>query len=188
MAYSTMTVSPARPETDPASPQHTAAQASLLRALAATGDDLTRNRDGRISQRQRDLNGAARLPRLAIVVLMGHALLITGLLGGIALLTGQAALWLVLGIVLLLTLVPFVLMKGEATLQPVLRDDVQAGRVEAICGSLVRRPGNGRVYRIIVQGEGFEVSKTVWNVVSEQRDYCVYYLPKSRRVLTMEIV
>ena len=109
-------------------------QQPLQRALKFTDDDLASNRDGRMSAAQREAWKPPKPNQLAVMVIAGHVLLITGLLGVIAIVTGKAALWVVVFIVAGLSLLPFVLMQNEGNIRPALRNDIAQGKVSCSCG------------------------------------------------------
>src|SRR5688572_27680062 len=98
---------------------------TLQTTLKFNADDLKANRDGRVSTTQFEKYKPAEVNRLAVYVIMGHVLVIGGILGAIALVTGKAAMWIVFGVVVAAALLPFVLLQNEGNIKPTLRGDVK---------------------------------------------------------------
>lgn len=164
----------------------------LQTAFQFTPEDLKINRDGQLSaaQAQRYAVQAPKVSKLALIVVAVHALLIGGILGAIALATGKTALWIVLGIVLMLGLVPFVFMQNEANINPTLRGDLAKGRVQQACGIAILKEQRGRnnsiKYQVYVDGVTLALTSKQASAFIHEERYCVYYLPLSLTLLSAE--
>jgi hypothetical protein len=161
---------------------------TLQTSLKFTADDLKANRDGRVSKRQFDKYKPPEINKMAIYVLLGHGLLIGGVLGAIAIATGETAMWIVFAIVVAAGFLPFVLLNNEGNLAPVLRGDVLAGKVEKISGIAILTEHRGRdvYYDLYIEGITFKISPSQAAAFVHGDSYCIYYLPKSQTVLTAE--
>lgn len=161
----------------------------LQRILKFDTDDLKINREGKISEAQHDKHKPAEVSKLALYVIGGHAILIGGLLGAIALITGEVAMWIVLAIVLGLGLLPFVLMTNEGDINPALRGDVQNGFVKKACGiTIITKTTNNNVstYELYVDGLTLKLTTNQASAFVSEEIYCVYYLPLSKTLLSAE--
>jgi hypothetical protein len=160
----------------------------LERSLKFTQEDLAMNREGRMSPAQRAAWKPPRPNQLAVMVIGGHVLLIGGLLGLIALITGKAALWIVVLIVVGLTLLPFVLMQNEGNIRPALRNDVAQGKVACACGIAIlqRRQGRQISYDLSVGGVTVSLTAAQAGAFRNQEQYCIYYLPHSLTLVSAE--
>jgi len=161
----------------------------LMSLVGFTSLDLAANRDGKLSQKQRARLRPPRIGGLALLVLLAHVALILALLGGIALLTGRWELLVVALLVAGLAGLPVVLANNEAFVRPLLAKDLSAGRVAAACGPLARQMQTGRAtrYYVIVEGVRVEVPRRAFGMFREGVDYCLYYLPESRTLLSVEV-
>jgi len=158
----------------------------LASALKFSEDDLERNRSGRISDAQRARFTPPPVSRIAIYVVLGHAVLLVGVLGGIAMVVNEPALWVILLIVGALAMLPFFAARSEFVRRPLVQDDVNRGRVASVCG-VVELPAEDNRYHIRVDGVEFRsVTLKVWGAFSPQRAYCIYYLPQTRIILSAE--
>ncbi|GAB5490521.1 MAG: hypothetical protein Phog2KO_07360 [Phototrophicaceae bacterium] len=162
----------------------------LQRTLKFNTDDLKLNREGQLSEAQHDKHKPPEVSKLALYVIGGHALLIGGLLGAIAIITGKLAMWIVLAIVLGLGLLPFVLMKNEGDIKPTLRGDVKNGFVKKACGITIitqtKNRDNVSSYELYVDGLTLKLTANQASAFVSEEIYCVYYLPLSKTLLSAE--
>lgn len=162
----------------------------LQRTLKFTLEDLKLNRDGQLSEAQREKHKPPEVSRLALYVIAGHALLIGGLLGAIAIITGEFAMWIVLAIVVALGLLPFLLMNNEGNINPTLRGDVQHGVVKKACGITIIKQTKDRnnisSYELYVDDLTLKLTASQASAFINEEVYCVYYLPLSRTLLSAE--
>lgn len=162
----------------------------LQRSLKFTVDDLRANREGRMSEGQNKKNKQPEVNKLALIVIAGHAVLVVGLLGSIALITGKMAMWIVVGIVLALGLLPFLLMNNEGNINPTLRGDIKKGIVKKACGIVFINVKTGRndkrSYELYVDGVTLKLNSAQAGAFIHEQDYCVYYLPLSKTLLSAE--
>ncbi|XWX03208.1 hypothetical protein VZO05_11920 [Aggregatilineales bacterium SYSU G02658] len=158
----------------------------LARALKFTAADLEQNRQGRISAAQRQPYTTPPVSRIAVYVILGHGALLLGLLGAIAVVANQPVMWLVLGIVAVMGLMPLFLTRSEFLSRPVVQDDVNRGKVAQVCG-VVSLTMEGKRYDLRVGTYEFRgVSLKVWGAFKQNIAYCVYYLPRSGVILSAE--
>lgn len=161
---------------------------TLQTILKFNADDLKANRDGHVSTKQFEKYKPAEVNRLAVFVIMGHVLVIGGILGAIALFTGKAAMWIVFGIVVAAALLPFVLLQNEGNIKPALRGDVKVGKVMKACGIVILTERKGRqiYYDLYVDGVTLQISATQAAAFVHEDSYCIYYLPRSLMLLSAE--
>jgi hypothetical protein len=161
---------------------------TLQTTLKFTADDLKSNRDGRVSKRQFEKYKPPEINKMAIYVLLGHGVLIGGILGAIAIATGETAMWIVFAIVVAAAFLPFVLLNNEGNLTPVVRGDVLAGVVEKTCGIVILTEHSGReiYYELYIDSITLKISRSQAAAFVHGDSYCIYYLPKSRTLLTAE--
>jgi hypothetical protein len=158
----------------------------LARALKFSAADLEMNRQGRVSAAQRQPRAAPQVSQIAVYVILGHAALLVGLLGAIAVIANQPALWLVLAIVGVMALMPLFLARAEFLSRPVVQDDLNRGVVAQTCGT-AHLTQEGQRYHLRVGSEEFpNVSLKVWGAFRQNERYCVYYLPRSKVILSAE--
>ncbi|MGB7339117.1 MAG: hypothetical protein WBC91_09520 [Phototrophicaceae bacterium] len=162
----------------------------LQRILNFNVDDLRANREGKISEAQHDKHKPPEVSKLALYVIFGHAIVIVGLLGAIAIISARPAMWVVVGVVLALGLLPFLIMNNEGNLNPTLRGDVQKGRVEKVCGIAFITQNKDRnnisSYELYIDGMTFKVTSSQASAFIHEQDYCIYYLPLSKTLLSAE--
>lgn len=162
----------------------------LERSLKFTPEDLAMNREGRMSPAQRAAWKPPRPNQLAVMVIGGHVILIGGLLGLIAIVTGESALWLVVLIVVGLTLLPFVLMQNEGNIRPALRNDIAQGKVASACGIAIlqRKQGRQVSYDLSIGGVTVSLTPAQATAFRDREQYCIYYLPHSLMLVSAEEV
>jgi hypothetical protein len=158
----------------------------LATALKFTEDDLLANQRGRISDTQRQAYLPPAVSRIAIYVVLGHAVLLLGIFGTIAVIVNKPAMWGVLLIVSGLALLPFFVSRGEFLRRPVVQDDVARGKVASVCG-MVELPYENNRYGLRIENTTFNnLTLKVWGAFSPQKTYCIYYLPQSQIILSAE--
>lgn len=162
---------------------------TLQQALKFTTNDLKANRDGRISDAQAKKYELPKVSNLAMMVIMGHALVIGSILAAIAIATAKPAMWIVLGIVMAMGILPFVLVHNEGNINPTLRGDVKSGKVKKVCGMVILDPlKNAKKNRVelYIDGMTFSLSNAKGTAFINEEAYCIYYFPLSRTILTAE--
>lgn len=158
----------------------------LANALKFTEADLKANRQGRISEAQRQPYATPQVNRIAIYVVLGHAALLIGVFGALAIIVNKPALWGILLLVGGLALLPFMAARNEFLRRPVVQDDINRGRVESVCG-VVELSSEKNRYHIVVAGRRFaNVTLRLWGAFSADQPYCIYYLPQSAIILSAE--
>lgn len=150
--------------------------------------DLQANQDGRISNAQRERYMPPRFQGLVMIVILGHAALLAGLLGLIALISQQPLMLLVLAVVLGMALLPFTLARADNLQRPVVLQDIHAGRVTSVCGPVLLDSQDKTSYTLLVSGEPFTLSRDAYFALRPGFEYCFYYLPNSRTILSVAIV
>lgn len=160
----------------------------LQRLLKFTEEDLAANRDGRMSAAQRTAWKPVQPNQLAVMVIAGHVLVIGGLLGVIAMVTGKAALWIVVVFVAGLSLLPFVLLRNEGDLRPALRNDIAQGKVLCSCGIAIlqRKQARTPYYELTVSGVSVRLTPAQAKAFQHEENYCIYYLPHSLTLVAAE--
>lgn len=161
---------------------------SLHSALSFTEDDLHANRAGYLSAAQRKRYAPPQFQPVVMIAILGHLVFVGGLLGVIALLTGAAAMWIVLLVVLGLGALPFILLRNEGNIRPALRGDVARNNVHVACGIAVLEEKRGRrpYVELTVDGITVQLQPQQARFFVPGADYCIYYLPNSRTLLSAE--
>lgn len=163
---------------------------TLQRNLNFTTDDLKANREGSVSDAQVEKHKPAEVSTLATYIIIGHAVVIAGLLGAIALITGEVALWVVLAIVLGLGLMPFVIMRNEGNIRPTVRADLERGTVKKTCGRAFvtseSSRSRGTRYQLYINELTLTLTAKQASAFVNEGMYCVYYLPLSQILLSAE--
>jgi hypothetical protein len=158
----------------------------LASALKFTPEDLEANRNGRMSEAQRKPYAVPQVSRIAIYVILGHALLLVGIFGAIAIVVNEPALWGILLLVAGLALLPFFVSRNEFLRRPVVQDDVNRGKVARVCG-VVELPMENNRYHLHIEGKQFRnLTLKVWGAFRPNQAYCIYYLPQSSIILSAE--
>ncbi|MEL6526358.1 MAG: hypothetical protein AAFQ07_11680 [Chloroflexota bacterium] len=163
---------------------------TLQRNLNFTTDDLKANREGAVSDAQRERHQPAEVSKLAHYVILGHAVVIAGILGAIAIATGELAMWIVLGIVFAAGLLPFVLMQNEANIRPTVKADLERGKVKKVCGRAFitseTSQSRGTRYELIISDLKLRLTAKQAGAFVNEGMYCIYYLPLSQMLLSAE--
>lgn len=159
----------------------------LLSALNATDDDLTANRDGRLSERQRarlrrDRRRAALIGAgvLAALILLATALLFVGQRNGTAVLSYAGITATVVGAIY-----------GSVVARNAFRltSDIDAGAVAALTGTVrhtVRVAGRSATYVFSVDGHELVVPKPVFLAVKNGGRYRFYRTPNAHVLVSGE--
>ncbi|MDQ7025759.1 MAG: hypothetical protein Q9P44_09385 [Anaerolineae bacterium] len=165
-------------------------QLQMMRNLQFTTEDLRSNRDGRISDLQRERFTPPPPNKFVVAVLLGHLIAIGALLALLAVMTKSSALWLIMGVVVLMMFAPFGVMQQKNQQRPIVRDDIAKGKVEQVCGIAVLTEKKRRktYFELTIAGVTMEISPTEASAFINQRTYCVYYLPGSKTLLAAEPV
>jgi hypothetical protein len=163
-------------------------QLQLMRILQFTTDDLRTNRDGRLSELQRERFTPPKPNRMVVIVMFGHLIAVGALLAVLAIFTKSAALWVVMGVVVLMMFAPFGWIQQKNQQRPIVQDDIAKGRVEKACGNilLVEKKNRKIYYELIVSGITLEISQAEAAGFRNEGAYCIYYLPGSRVLLSAE--
>ena len=144
----------------------------LMKALRFRARDLEANRAGKLSERQRQellpppMAGVIQAVLTQSWVLVAIAVIVVGMLGA-----------------------PFAMARGgEGMGAAVVQRDARAGRVLSVCGTahLKREDGPRVTYLLHIEGETFSISGLLHAALRDGQPYCLYYLPESRRILSME--
>lgn len=161
----------------------------LMKALRFRARDLEANRAGKLSERQRQELLPPPMAGVIQAVLLGHVALIGALLVGIGVLTQSWVLVAIAVIVVGMLGAPFAMARGgEGMGAAVVQRDARAGRVLSVCGTahLKREDGPRITYLLHIEGETFSISGLLHAALRDGQPYCLYYLPESRRILSME--
>lgn len=160
----------------------------LQRTLQFSIDDLRENREGRMSEKQREKFKPPEMSKLAFWVLLGHAGLIATILGAIAIWTNSIAAWIVLFVVTGMGLFPFLMMRNEGNINPLLRGDYESGRVKQACGIVILTEKKGRkvYFELYIDGVTLKISAKEAAAFTNEEVYCVYYLPRSLKLMSAE--
>jgi hypothetical protein len=159
---------------------------AVLRKVHRFDDgDLELNRHGRMSPSQRRrLTTAAALFGLFGVLIAGACAF--GTWGVI--MDGDQDAWVGVGIIVLLGVLLAALM---AYLAQQLVRDAAGGSVKQVTGPVrrwFRSSGRNTNYYYTVKDEDFSVTGTAYAALVPDREYRVYYAPRSRRIVAMELV
>jgi hypothetical protein len=158
----------------------------LVTSLKFNPSDLPYNQEGRLSPAQRKQFAPPKLSPLALYVVLGHAVLLVGVFGGIAIVVNQPIMWFILLIVGALGLMPFGMMRNEGVGRPLLQQDLSSGVVEKVCGK-INIKFDGKKYHLLIDTIEFNnVTRKIAGGFTHEKDYCVYYLPKSKTILSAE--
>ena len=165
-----------------------AATTMLMQALRFDQRDLAKNREGQLSPRQISRLQPPRFQGLAVWILLGHVALIIALLGTIAIVSQQWGLLLVALFVGGMAGMPMIMVRDQRFMRPDVGADVRKGVVKSVCGHTSRhtRPDQERSYYIIIDETTFEVSSKVYGGFFQEGEYCIYYLPRSRMIVSAE--
>ncbi len=153
-------------------------------------DALAANQGGRLTDAQRNLyRGADRSTRrtelyLAVGAIVIAVLLITS--------TGPAPNAAFRPLVAAICVVAAVILAWRATLAPdSLSRDLAAGSVVTVEGAVLRSTRQGKNtewHYLRVAGQTFEVPRSVYDASPEAGYVRVYYLPRSKKVVNLEVL
>jgi len=160
----------------------------LMRNLKFDTEDLRTNRDGKISPTQRERFQPPKLNPVIMLTMLAHLGLVGGIIAVLAILTGSKALWFVLILVTILTLMPFGWMQEAHRVRPVVMSDVNRGKVVKSCGIVILRENKGRTttFDLLVDGVALAITPSEAAAFRNENRYCVYYLPESKTLLSAE--
>ncbi|MDQ7027116.1 MAG: hypothetical protein Q9P01_21880 [Anaerolineae bacterium] len=159
-------------------------QEELMEALNITEDDITANREGRITPEQK-LNLQKRVRRRIIFIVLGAIfLLVLGIYTVNVFLregvTGNSippALTFTVGLLIELIVVMIVGRFGN---------DVKDGHVEAMQGLAVVK--SGETYSLSVNNIRFNAPQKAIIRIKHLEPHIIYYLPRSKVVLSVEVM
>ncbi len=157
-----------------------------MTALKFTEDDLIANREGRMSTRQRNVSKPPAVASIAQWVILGHFVLLVGLLGVIAITANKPILWAILLVVAGLSAMPFMMSRNEFVMRPVLQSDLSKGRVAQVCGHAHLKIEGGSTH-LYIGGEAFNVTTKISIAFEQGKPYCLYYLPQSKAIVSAEL-
>ncbi|MEO8392593.1 MAG: hypothetical protein ABI700_06340 [Chloroflexota bacterium] len=155
---------------------------NLAQELNFTFDDLEANREGRFTEPQRK-----RLRLLMLRDVVSYGLLALLPLGGlVALLTGSAdhpvnGVMLALLLILFGLLIFYVIRQVYAT-----RADLTGG-VKVVTGQAALHVAGRGLHSLSVGQQNFQISKKVYSAFAEDKFYRVYYAPKLKAILSVEL-
>jgi len=165
-------------------------QLHLMRTLNFNTEDLRANREGRMSEAQRERLTPPKTNPMIAVAVFGHLAVVGGMLALLAIFTQSMALWAVFGLAVVMMMAPFGFLRSEGKLnRPVMRDDMAKGRVEKACGIVILTEKKGRktTFDLLVSGISLEISPAEAAAFQHEAMYCVYYLPGSKTLLSAEL-
>lgn len=161
-------------------------QISLMRALRFDEEDLAANRAGKLSERQKNANEAPRFSGVVQWVVLGHIAALGGLMGIIALISGNAAMWLVMLLVLGFAALP-VMMLNRGVGRPILQKELAAGRVQRLQGEISKeKRGTSARFYLECEGQRFHITPGVFNAFRDGASYILYILPESSTLISAE--
>jgi hypothetical protein len=162
---------------------------ALAELLAFTPDDLAANREGRLSERQRERLRAAR--RRAALVVMA-ILVLVGIAAAVLLYIGQSSGSLILGFVGIgVTVCNAALMGVLVRNYARLTADIDGGQVTALEGSVhhtIRVTGRLATYILSVDGTELSIAKPVFLAIPEGARCRFYRTPAAKTLLSAEIL
>lgn len=163
-------------------------QLHMMRNLQFTTEDLRSNRDGRISELQRERFTPPPPNKIVVAVVFGHLIAVGALLALLAVVTKSPALWVVMGVVVLMMFAPFGIVQQKNQQRPIVHDDIVKGKVETTCGIAVLTEKKRRktYFELTIDGVMMEISPTEAGSFVNERSYCVYFLPGSKTLLAAE--
>jgi hypothetical protein len=163
-------------------------QLQLMKTLQFSTEDLRTNRDGHISDLQRERFTPPKPNKLVVMVMFGHLIVIGGILAALAVVNQSTALLVVMGVVVLMMFAPFGWVQQKNQQRPIVQDDIARGAVEKACGIaiLVEKKIRKTYFELTIEGITMEISPAQAESFKQGRTYCVYYLPGSKTLLSAE--
>lgn len=162
---------------------------SLADALQFSDDELALNRDGQLSDRQRDdlLSVAHQIRSFELLVYLAAAIVaVLVILDGIRrgdTLSSRVVMLGVLGVIVYG--LEMVIQRYTSR----YRLDAQAERIATRQGQVlldIRQSSNSANYMVSVSGEKFNVARDAFFAFKNGDPYVLYYAPRSRRLLSAE--
>lgn len=164
-------------------------QLHLMQSLNFTTDDLNANREHKMSSAQREYFTPKKMNPFVTAVFYGHLALIVGIFAVMAILTGSMAMWWITLLVGLLLYAPFTYAKAQNRMRPALQDDLAKGVVTEARGYvfLEEKMERKKPYiELTVDGVTFKLKPKRAAHFRHEGEYCVYYLPGSKTLLSAE--
>lgn len=155
--------------------------ASLMESLKFTDEDLTYNRRGEFSPRQRaqektDTQGCRRSS--GIFVLVAVAVIALGILTRSELIQGLSVPLGILGII-----------AAGAFLLSFSKSSLKVANVRGTAKLTMNQDRGSTFHVVIVAGTHFRIPLAAYNAIEEGANYAVYYIPMGRnQILSMERV
>lgn len=162
---------------------------ALMNSFKFSEVDLEANREGKLSGRQKEKLVGQQPSALVQAVMVGHFVIVIGLLGLIAFASQNTWMFVITLAVIAVLAAPFSMMAGGG--RPALRDDVAKGQVMSACGDavLTSQAGiRGNTYSLMIAQITFKIEERTYRQIENGRAYCAYYLPQSRTLLSIEAV
>jgi len=163
---------------------------SLAEALHFSEDELDLNREGQLSDRQRDelLSIAHQIKSLELLVyLISPIVILFVILDGIRLGDTLSSRAVMLGVVGLTAYgIVAVVNRYMAHYQFDAEDDIVSAVQGHILLDIRRQSRNSAVYVVRVSGEAFNVGKEVFFAFKNGDPYALYYVSRTRRLLSAE--
>lgn len=163
-----------------------ALNAALKDALYLEPEDIEANQDGRISQRQVNrVLGQMRAVWYAVGCLW---VVTTAPLVIVGLLVGDAVLQVIVGIFILIWVWGMVRTSlGLRNQHQEVREDLAAGETAWIEGELLKSTRGRRAFYLGIDDLTFAVPQSVYEVAPEGETVVIYYLPRSKQFLSIEV-
>lgn len=163
--------------------------ARLMRVFNTSEADLAANRNGEITRAQHERLKPTQSQTIVQIALWGHLLGIGGLMLFVTLITQQLILLLVCGVVIGLGIMPFTMLRSTAA---DVRLDLADGTLASATGSVsvTRSQKRDSAYRLKLHGAdlSFVVTRKQASAFSSEVPYTIYYLPKSRAIVSAEVL
>lgn len=162
---------------------------SLAEAIGFNEDDLDHNRDGYLSERQRQALLGKPWPRYAALIAVTLALAAGALFVFVDQLrvdsphTGHKTVLLLFAVVEVIAVV-FIVVPYSS-----YRQDAQGMVADSVQGHVsldVEGGGNTVIYTLEISGERFTLDKHVFLAFKNDEPYVVYFAPHSRKLLAAE--
>ncbi|MEO8606324.1 MAG: hypothetical protein ABI690_00455 [Chloroflexota bacterium] len=173
----------------------TDSQQKLMQTLNFTEADLTANRDGYLSERQKAYWRQRR--KLTTIAFRLGQIVVVLLLAGLVQLAAQknGIIWLafIVGLMGLAVLWALGDLLNPAT---DYQEDLRKGHVYSICGDMKRtslskgyaRYPHDYYHKMQIETVEFSANGYRWSAFQNGKSYCIYYMPDSKIILSAEAI